>query len=212
MGILLLNIIATAALYCGPIIFLRYVVFQKKINKDRALKYVLISSVVVFILIRIFTDYIYGTISTNIAPAFLWGNIGYFILAGTKKKKDAEDIPADTERSKAPSMIQIPEKKSETTTEAVPYETKHQKAAPVVQSLEKKSSQPSSNKKYNILLVYSIVMTILAIVFLGLSMKFYDAYEITTTSHYYVRMDGKVQKIIGYYSSTGELVPFDFRD
>lgn len=206
MGILLLNFIITAALYCGPILFLRFVVFQKKINKNRALLYVLISTIIVFIGIQVFTDYMYGTTSSNGAPAGFWGLVGYFILADTKKKKDTEDIPSKVKPSITPPPAQLPEKNPETFTRDIPTEAKQQKVAPVVQLPVKKDPHLSSDKKFNILLAYSIAITVLAIVFLGLSIKFYND---SLDGIDYYGINGKIYKIKGYYTTTGELIPYN---
>lgn len=64
-------------------------------------------------------------------------------------------------------------------------------------------------RKHNVLKVYSVIVTILAIIFLGLSIKFYNDSQVPTRPGYLIDLDGEMHKIEGYYSSNGVHIPFD---
>ena len=211
IGMLFLGIIATATLYCGPNIFLRYVVFQKKISPKKALVCTLISTSIVFIGIRIFTDYMYGTVNTNANPAALWGLISYFILADTKKKnkKGNKELIADTKQQESLSSVQIPEAKT-ITKEKMWIAAQLQETSEWSKSMVDEVRNLISKTKHIISRVYSILVTILAIVFLCLSIKFYNDYQDARSPlRFYRDASGNLCRIIGYYSSTGELIPYD---
>lgn len=213
MGILLLDIIITATLYCGPIIFLRYVIFKKKIAKNKALLFVGIWTFIVFIGVRIFTDYMYGTTSSNGAPAGLWGMVNYFILADTKRKKATKkrkETHPDRFFLFLPAYINIKRIQDaqpirNTSLEDIENSEAHQ----IVYSPCKQDSYFSSDRKHNLLIGYSVIVTVLAIVLLGLSIKFYNDSQRPSEPFYLSDIDGNLHKMVGYYSSTGEHFPFD---
>lgn len=185
MDIFVINLIATAVLYCAPIIFLRYALFKRRIKKKKALAFIVVWALIVFSGIRIYTNYKYGATSTNTYPAMFWSVINYGILADDERKEN-EDINADdSEENKEPGWFKSNLNKIRNLT----YKSVH-----------------------FFLVAYSVIITVFTIIFLCLTIRYYnEAKKAKTYSHpdYHIDSNGNIYKLEGYYSSEGELIPFN---
>lgn len=89
---LTISFLLTIVIYLAPIAIYRFLIVKKPLPKKKALTVAIIWGIIGWTVFNVVRGAIGEELSTNVAPAFLWGYVNYHIM---KKQNKSGNNPED---------------------------------------------------------------------------------------------------------------------